>query len=177
VADSLAVHLNRGEPHAVESPADFDTAGPFTVEFTNHGAPTHVHLHADEPLAAATDLDSPNHYVEESAAVDIAVDPDASVTGSLEIVTGYGAESAAVEVTVLDEEPGVVVDDTLSTPRETDPEPTGPDLEMGAVAALAGATVLLAAALTVTAGDAVVVALGVAAVLVALGAAAFLVQS
>ncbi|AZH25496.1 DUF7524 family protein [Haloplanus aerogenes] len=129
----LLVELNRGELHSVEAPAEFATSEPFSVELRNHGEAVHVHVRADDALAAVARIDTDgNLYVERETTQSVPVgveDVDSPVTGTLEIATGYGAEKRTVEVTVEPQSDGqsVDVDETLSRPkqpnRDTDTTP------------------------------------------------------
>ncbi|MFB6217716.1 MAG: hypothetical protein ABEH77_00830 [Halobacteriaceae archaeon] len=172
----LPVHLNRDGDRAVETEPAFEADGSFSLLFVNHGTPAHVHLRLDDTLSRVVTLDAHNHYVEDRATVEIPVVEDRpdEVSGTLEIVTGYGADAAAVTVT-LAESPGVVVDESLSTPDRDDDGDRDP--RTLAVGSLAAAAVVAAAVLAVVLEGPAVVALGAAAVVVALGAAAYLVRS
>ncbi|GAB3317537.1 hypothetical protein EI982_05945 [Haloplanus rallus] len=118
----LLVELNRGELHDVEAPAEFATAEPFSVELRNHGEAVHVHVRADDALSPVARIDADgNLFVERETTRSVPVgvsDVDESVTGTLEISTGYGAETRTVEVTVepADDGGAVDVDETLSSP-------------------------------------------------------------
>jgi len=124
VTPVLLVELNRGELHDVEAPASFATDEPFSVELRNHGEAVHVHVRADDDLAAAARVDvDGNLFVERETtqSVPVGVGPvDEPVTGLLEIATGYGSETRTVEVTVEppDVDDPVDVDETLSRPPE-----------------------------------------------------------
>jgi hypothetical protein len=180
VADTLAVHLNRDGPHSVESQREFETDGPFTVELRNHGTPSHVHLRLDDDLAAVATLDDANYYVEDHTAVEVAVPEDhsAAVSGRVEVVTGYGAESTAVPVTLLPAGSlGVAVEESLSTPAERDPGPPDDRTRTLAVGGLAVVAVLLSAVLLVAVEGTAALALGALALLLAVGGAAALLQS
>jgi len=174
--DSLAVDLDADGPQTVSVADSFETTGPFELVLRNHGTPAHVHLHLDDSLAAVATLGAANHYVEGGedrvVAVDVA-DTFGTVTGRLEVATGYGAETGTVTVTVT-EPPTVQVDQSLSEPQ-ADPEPdSGVDAEtapVAAVAVLAVVVVVLAAALV---GEDLALAVGLLAVAVAAGVAGYL---
>jgi len=174
--DTLAIHLNRGEPHAVESQSTFETDGSFALRLDNHGPPAHVYLRTHSDLADTTRIETPNHYVEDREIVDIEVTEDRpeEVTGRLEVVTGYGAESTDVAVTLTTPD-RVVVDESLSTPDAAD-RGGGIDPRTAAAGGLAALAVLLAGALAATSGDIVAVLIGVIAVLVAAGTALYVSQ-
>ena len=140
----LLVELNRGQLHDVEAPAEFATSEPFSVELRNHGEAVHVHVRADDALAAAARIDADgNLFVERETtkSVPVGVGPvDDPVTGTLEIATGYGSETRAVQVTIEPESEGdgVDVDETLSQPQQPDPEPDGPPIGERLASALPG---------------------------------------
>ena len=130
----LLVELNRGQLHDVEAPAEFATSEPFSVELRNHGEAVHVHVRADDALAAVARIEADgNLFVERetTTSVPVGVGPvDDPVTGTLEIATGYGSETRTVQVTVEPESDGdgVDVDETLSQPQRPEPEPDGPSV-------------------------------------------------
>ncbi len=140
----LLVELNRGELHDVEAPAEFATAEPFSVELRNHGEAVHVHVRADDALSAVARIDADgNLFVERETTRSVPVgvsEVDAPVTGTLEIATGYGAESRTVEVTVepADDGGSVDVDETLSRPAESDSTPDRTPLRRRVAGALPG---------------------------------------
>ncbi|RLM59382.1 hypothetical protein DVK02_01130 [Halobellus sp. Atlit-31R] len=97
------MELNRETVHAVEAPGGLTVTGPFHVYLQNHGGPVHVHLHLDDDLSRVARVDAVNHYVEEGETIRIPVGVAADrerVSGRLKIVSGYGAETAYVNVTV-----------------------------------------------------------------------------
>jgi len=122
VPASLPVELNADRMHEVRVVGEFETDGPFAVDLINEGPPAHVHVGLDEDLGRVASVDGGNHYVEEGATVPVpvSVDPvDEPTTGRLTVATGYGAETAEVEVTVRpweDRSGGVEVDEDLGTP-------------------------------------------------------------
>jgi hypothetical protein len=161
VPATLSVDLNRGALHEVAVGDSFETARDFLVDLQNHGEAVHVHLHLDDDLSRVARLDATNHYVEgeKRRRVPVSVaSVDEPVTGKLKVVTGYGAESAYVDVTVRPErqrKDPVDVDERLAKPprREegTDRPSIGAVLARGSLGAVAGvaAVVLLAVALAV----------------------------
>lgn len=124
---SLRVDLNGSELHDIDAPNEFTVSRPFTVELVNHGEAVHVHLHLDDDLSRIARLRAGNHYVEADATQDVWVDArsvDEPRSGKLKIVTGYGAETRYVDVTIEPGEPQkepVDVDETLSKPRQPEP--------------------------------------------------------
>lgn len=179
---SVPVDLGRNRTHEIEAPGSVTVSGSFSVEITNHGAPAHMHLNLDDDLSQVATLAAGNHYVKQDTTRNVFVETDDApkpVTGRLKIVTGYGAETKYVTVTVEpgpDGKPPVEVDESLGKPnaggrsgsspefvplRERTEEvvPDGPQLALGAV--VAGA-VLLAIIVGVTIGStAVLVGTGV----------------
>jgi hypothetical protein len=119
----LSVSLNRERLHRVESVDSFETNGPFDVLLENHGEAVHVHLHLDDDLSRAATLSAGNHYVQRGATKRVHVRAragDEPVSGKLKIVTGYGSESAYVDVTVAaatQQKPPVEVDESLGKPK------------------------------------------------------------
>ena len=128
VPSSLPVELNRGRLHRIEVDDEATVSGSFAVGLNNHGEAVHVHLNLDDTLARVARLEANNHYVESEARRAVTVDVaeiDEPVTGRLKIVTGYGTETKYVTLTVRpsEEDPGVVVDETLNRAPTTDDEP------------------------------------------------------
>jgi hypothetical protein len=104
VSESLQVELNDGAVHAIDAPEEFTAHGPFHVELRNAGGPVHVHLRLAGGLSEVARLEGVNHYVgdETTNAVPVGVVPGREpVSGRIEIVSGYGAETAKVDVTVV----------------------------------------------------------------------------
>ena len=130
MTESLRVELNAEGLHAIDAPPSFSAAGEFYVVLENSGEAVHVHLHLDDDLSNVARLDAGNHYVEggDSQHVHVATSPGPEpVTGKLKIVTGYGAETAYIDVTVNptpDSAPGIDVDEELSRPPKREPEPS-----------------------------------------------------
>ncbi|WP_101296691.1 DUF7524 family protein [Halegenticoccus soli] len=131
--DSLTVDVNRNRLHQIGVAERFSSAESFVVDLVNHGESVHVHLHLDDALSRVASLEGGNHYVERGSTRQVRIDADPvrePVTGKLKLVTGYGAETVYVEVTIApparEKEP-VDVDETLSRPprRDPGPEPLG----------------------------------------------------
>ncbi|QCJ47949.1 MULTISPECIES: DUF7524 family protein [Haloprofundus] len=122
MSQTLPVEVNGERLHAVDAPSEFTTAGSFVVDLVNRGEAVHVHLRLGEALSRVARLDGGNHYVERGTnlPIHIAVDEslDRSVTDTVEISAGYGAEKTTVSVTVEppEDDPGVDVDERLSRP-------------------------------------------------------------
>lgn len=125
---TLAVELNGDEVHSISAPDRFITTASFPIELSNRGRSTHVHLHLDDDLDRAASIADVNHYVEDEAVKRVhvtAVEVDEPVRGKLKVVTGYGSNTAYVDVRI-DPPPEVapdevVVDDRLSKPPERSP--------------------------------------------------------
>jgi hypothetical protein len=134
VTPVLLVELNRGALHTIEAPAEFAIDQSFSLELRNHGQAVHTHVHADDALSAVARIDSDgNVFVEQDTthSVPVGVESvDAPVTGTLQISTGYGAETTEIEVTIEPESDtqSVDVDETLSTPQHDDTGSSSPPL-------------------------------------------------
>lgn len=177
--DSLTVHLNREEPGSIEAPQAFEATGGFKVYLRNHGAPLHAHVRLDRSLSEVARVATPNRYVEEGATRRVRIEVeegDRPVEGRLEVVTGYGAETAYVSVTVRDPEevePAVSVDEELGRPASP-PEPPGIAPERLLLGALLGVAVLLAVAAVVLIEE-ILIAAGVVVVLAGVVLAGYLI--
>jgi hypothetical protein len=166
----MTVHLNREGPQSIAAPQAFKATGEFTVYLQNHGTPLHAHVSLDNSLSEIARVVTPNRYVEEGATRSVRIevaDGDRPVDGRLEVVTGYGAETAYVSVTIRDPEtvePAVAVDEELgrptSSPTRTEADPKG--LLFGGLLAIA----LLLAVVTALLVDELLVTVGVLTVLV-----------
>ena len=161
--DSLPVHLNHGRLHDVDTVASFEATESFPILLQNGDAPVHVHLHLDDALSQVASIPANNHFVDADATRQVAVeieDGPRPVEGRLKVVTGHGAETDYVRVSVVEpeeREDAVDVDETFADPPqrpEADDESSGYD----AVAAS-------------LAGNGPVVALGLFAIAVAVGSA------
>jgi hypothetical protein len=173
VSSELQVGLNGDRLHAIEAPESFVSEGGFAVVLDNQGEAVHVHLHLDDDLSAAAELEGNNHYVDREGrrVVPVAVSRlDGDVRGRLKVVTGYGAETAYVDVTLepgAGSKPPVEVDEDLAKPPRAESPPTARERVAAALPAgdslpvlglgLAAVVVALAVAVTV---DDVVVTLG-----------------
>jgi hypothetical protein len=120
--ETLAADVNRSGVQTLSVPEAFETDDSFTVELRNHGEATHVHLHLDDALSRVADLDAGNHYVEGDSTRPVRVSVREAVTepvrGKLKVVTGYGAETHFVDVTVTPTRiQPVDVDPELSKPK------------------------------------------------------------
>ena len=125
---TLAVELNGDEVHSISAPDRFTTSAPFSIELSNRGRSTHVHLHLDDDLDRVASIADANHYVEDEAVKRVHVSAtgvDEPVHGKLKVVTGYGSNTTYVDVRI-DPPPEVapdevVVDERLSKPPERSP--------------------------------------------------------
>ncbi|WP_083851001.1 DUF7524 family protein [Halogranum rubrum] len=123
MSSALTVDLNRDRLHDVAVPGMYTTDEAFYVALENHGEAVHIHLHLDDTLSTVATLEGGNHYVDREGTTTVRVDVDRveePVTGKLKIVTGYGAETAYVDVTVEpfeEENNSVQVDEELSKPQ------------------------------------------------------------
>ena len=151
----LPVELNRRSIHSVEAPDEFETSDSFDIELTNHDEAVHVHIHLDDELSTIATIPAGNHFVdrESTASVPVTVNVvDEPVRGKLKLVTGYGAETSYVTVTVTpttEESPTVEVDESLSKPQARSTPSSGEALAdalegRGPVIAVAVAAVLVA---------------------------------
>ncbi|MES3162299.1 MAG: hypothetical protein PPP55_12140 [Halorubrum sp.] len=177
---TLEVELNGDGVHSIEAPDRFTTTSPFSIALRNAGRSTHVHLHFDDDVDQVASIDEVNHYVEGDGVKRVHVskrDIAEPVRGKLKIVTGYGSNSAYVDVIVeppVEESPDeVVVDDRLSRPPDRTATPP-PSQQISAtvdgVIERGGMTGLLVAFLAVAVGVAVAFALDSALVFLAVGA-------
>ncbi|NHN40230.1 hypothetical protein G9C85_01090 [Halorubellus sp. JP-L1] len=181
MVDTLTVHLSRGELHEVApATADFETDGPFELEFVNHGRAAHVHVHPDDALARGVSVAESNLYVETESTrvVEVAVpDGPRPLRGTLDVSAGYGATEASVDVGIVQApDPDLPVDETLAEPSAEKPsgspvdalldEESLPVLGLGAVA------LLLAVGAAYAIGD-LVVAVGALAVLAGVAVAIY----
>lgn len=183
MSSTLSVHLNRDGTRSVQ-PESFsmETDGPFTIELVNHGTPAHVHLHLDDALARVATIPSDNLFVESGAEQLVRVNVQNGprpVKGQIEVVTGYGAERANVNVSVIEPAPDgaeVQVDDQLSARQEhTEHEPQLMDAVGPAAVAVVG--VLLAVGLTVLVDDIIALVLGAIAIVVGVAVAIYVLMA
>jgi len=190
VPDTLPVHLNREELHAVEVPDTFETSDSFDVALVNHGTSVHVHLHLDDALSEVASLDASNHFIdgETQRAAHVSLTGAGPVTGRLKVASAYGAQTRYVDVRITEPEETdstVEVDESLSKPQPTattDARPSGSDgdglLDSPELVVLAlGALALLVAVVAALVIDQMVVLLGALVVLAGVLAALFVLRS
>lgn len=184
---SLPVELNADRLHDIDAPDSFVATGSFSVDLDNQGEAVHVHLHLDDTLSRVARLGANNHFVDAESMRPVQVDVrrlEEPVTGKLKIVTGYGNETAYVEVTVeptTEQTESVAVDESLSRPRQPEPEPTAIDRARAVVedttipvVILAGVAVLLALAVGVLANSTIVLLTAAVVIVGVLAALVFL---
>jgi hypothetical protein len=119
VSESLPVRLNHDRLHDIETRASFEASDSFAVLVHNGDAPVHVHLHLDDALSTVASIPANNHFVDADSTRQVGVEVEEGgsrpVEGQLKIVTGHGAETDYVSVTIAEPEPepAVTVDDSL----------------------------------------------------------------
>jgi len=170
VSESLPVRLNRDRLHDIETRASFEASDSFAVLIHNGDAPVHVHLHLDDALSSVASIPANNHFVDADSTRQVGVEVEEGgprpVEGQLKIVTGHGAETDYVSVSVVepeDSEDAVDVDATLAAPPnrtddsdegDEDAEPPGFDLPEASLRENAPVAALGLLALAVAAGSA-----------------------
>lgn len=166
---AVPVHVNRRDQGSIETPAeDVETARSLRIVLENHGEPTHVHCRVTGDLAPIASVPEPNPYIERAATVEVPVEFAPGVdraTGTIELSTRFGAESASLPVTLArDEKPEtqVAVDDRLAEPPGGDDPGEPADTPLTRLRTLfgpetAGLTVLAAFAMVLAVIAAVVV--------------------
>ncbi|WP_128478270.1 DUF7524 family protein [Halorussus pelagicus] len=128
MSESLPVRLNRDRLHDIQTRASFEATGSFPVLLHNGDAPVHVHLHLDDALSAVASIPANNHFVDADSTRQVSVEVEEGgprpVEGQLKIVTGHGAETDYVSVTVAEPVPeeAVTVDETLMERADSDAE-------------------------------------------------------
>lgn len=174
--DSFTVELTEDGPHEIEAPQSFEATGDFDVFVRNHGEPHHVHVRLDPTLSAVGQVTTPNRFVETGATrrIHVAVsDGERPLEGRLEVVTGYGANSSYVTVTIRDPEATVervAVDERLGEPAP-DSAQSAPDPQRILLFAI-GAVLLLLALGTAILTQQLLITAVVLAVLLGVGIAA-----
>lgn len=162
--ESLPVHLNHDQLHDVQTVASFETTKSFPILLQNGDAPVHVHLHLDDELSQVASMAANNHFVDANATSQVGVRVEEGprpIEGKLKIVTGHGAETDYVDVSIVDPKEradAVDVDAALADPVQRDTEDDDPVTVEKITSSLAGNSAL--------------VALGLFAVVVALTSAA-----
>ena len=140
----VTVHVNRRSTTALEAERTaLETADSFRLSLQGHESPAHVHCRLDGDLERIASLGGANYYVEAGGVtgVPIAVDTDVidrPVDGRLEVLTGYGSESVAIDITVVPGPPAVDTDESLAHPARSEPEPTALERAVGRATAVSG---------------------------------------
>jgi len=182
--DTLPVHVNRAELHALEVPDSFEASDSFDLRLVNHGQSVHVHLHLDDALSEVATVDASNHFVDGQSerALRVHVNGDGTARGRLKIASAYGAETRYIDIEIVEpekSEEAVTVDDSLSQPQprptDTDSEPLGgvsdsPELGVLGLGVLAVVVAAVAALII----DSTIVLVGALAVLVGVLVAMYL---
>ncbi|WP_458206390.1 DUF7524 family protein [Haladaptatus sp. NG-SE-30] len=176
---TLPIHINREGLHDIDVAPSFEADDSFTISLENHGAPVHAYVHLDDELSQVATLEATNHYVEAETTrhVNVSVH-DWPSHGKLKVATGYGAETAYIDVDIVEpdgQNGTVLVDESLSKPQrrpsETESEPSElirnlPLLVLGAFALI---LVIGVGAIV----DGVVAVFGALVILAGLGVAAY----
>lgn len=196
--ESLPVRLNRDRLHDIQTRSSFETTESFPILLHNGDAPVHVHLHLDDTLSQVASIPANNHFVDADSTRQVSVeiaDAPRPVEGQLKIVTGHGAETHYVSVSVVEpdeREDAVDIDATLADPAggetkngkvdengDDEQEHVGFGLldlsvrENAPIAAL-GLLALVVAAGSATLSDSLAVLFGVLAVLGSVAAAGYM---
>lgn len=171
MSDTLIVHVNRDHLHSLEVPETLEVTGGFDVRLINHGEATHVHLHLDDSVSQLASIDAPNHHLKQHSErrIGVTVSEPGHARGTLKIVTGYGATTRYVDLTVAEPEPveqSVEVADELTTPKPIADDGDEPLLDRTTAAGGIGLTVVVAAGLAAVVGWTVAAALLVGVLLI-----------
>ncbi len=165
-ADSIAIHVNREDNGDIDvTPPAIETDRSFDLEVANHGEPVHLHARASDDIADVVRIRESNPYVESDGwtVVPVVVDGHTGPrSGTIELATRFGANSATVDVTLtggVGPEQRVDVDERLAKPpaRELDDatdmtDPSAVPVETLGLIGLAGLALLVALAATVLVG-------------------------
>ncbi|WP_158057093.1 DUF7524 family protein [Halorussus halophilus] len=122
MSESLSVSLNDDRLHEIRTATAFEATGSFPLLLKNGDAPVHVHLHLDDALSEVATIPANNHYVDADSTRQVTVevrDGAYPVEGRLKIVTGHGAETEYIDISIVepeDREDAVDIDGTLATP-------------------------------------------------------------
>ncbi len=102
--DNLVVELNKNGVDTIEpATTQFNTTGEFGVRFHTHDRPGRVYVRAEGPLGDHVSVAGQNYLVTPNEPTTVLVDIPRQaqpITGTLHIETGYGAESASIDVEV-----------------------------------------------------------------------------
>ncbi|WP_135826113.1 DUF7524 family protein [Halorussus ruber] len=133
--ESLPVRLNSDRLHDIATATSFEATESFPVLLHNGDAPVHVHLHLDDALSQVASIPANNHFVDADSTRQVSVeigDGPRPVEGRLKIVTGHGAETDYVSVSIVEpeeREDAVDVDATLAAPPNRADDSDGSDEE------------------------------------------------
>ncbi|NEU56918.1 hypothetical protein [Halorussus sp. MSC15.2] len=186
--DSLPVRLNDDRLHDIQTRASFEATDSFPILLHNGDAPVHVHLHLDDALSSVASIPANNHFVDANSTQQVNVevgDGPRPVEGQVKIVTGHGAETDYVTVSIVESEEGedaVDIDETLAAPvrdegdEDADEGYELSDLSLGrnAPVAVLGVLAITVAVGSATLSDSVAVLVGALAVLGSVVAAGYL---
>lgn len=185
MTDSLSVRLNHERLHDIQTAPAFEATDSFAILLENGDAPVHAHLHLDDELSTVASIPANNHYVDADTVrrvnVEVA-DAPRPVEGRLKIVTGHGAETDYIDISIVEPEDradAVAVDEKLGAPQRAEPDSSAferLDLRLGenVPIALLGLFALAVAASSATLADSGAVLLGAMAVLGSVLAAGYL---
>lgn len=153
MTETLAVDVNRTGLHTLEAPTNFEANGPFAIALTNHGEPTHVHVHLDDHLSDIARIEASNHYVDTDETRHVEVKtrdrtewPSDLIRGKLKVVTAHGQETHYVDIEFdrTPEKEPVEVDPDLSKPRQQEDTETSPAMRALPVGVLGAVALILA---------------------------------
>lgn len=122
MSESLSVSLNDDRLHEIRTATAFEATESFPLLLKNGDAPIHVHLHLDDALSEVATIPANNHYVDADSTRQVTVevrDDARPVEGRLKIVTGHGAETAYVDISLVEpaeREDAVDIDGALAAP-------------------------------------------------------------
>lgn len=172
MSEPLVVHVNRERLHSLDVPETFEVTGGFDVRLINHGEATHVHLHLDDSVSELASIDAPNHHLKQHSErrVGVTVSESGQARGNLKIVTGYGATTRYVALTVAEPTPveqSVEVADELTKPQPIADDSDRPLLDRATAAAGLGLAVVASAGIAAVVGWTVAVAVLVVVLLIA----------
>ncbi|MFB6142600.1 MAG: hypothetical protein ABEJ30_04575 [Halorientalis sp.] len=187
MTDTLPVHLNRQELHSLEVPASFETGDSFVIAVQNHGEAGRIHVHLDDGLSDVASVPATNHYVRanDTTEIPVAVHDGGPVHGKVKLVSGYGAVTRWVDVTVTEPEesgPVAVEEDLARPPADRGAEGSGGVLARLAdrpavpVVALGVLALVVAVVATLAVRDAAVAASAALVVVAILAAGAWLLR-
>lgn len=184
MSSRLKLHLGRHGPKSIDpEPSAIEVSDDFAIELHNHGHPLHVHIAPQADLGRFLTLEATNLFIEggdmRTIGANLAERRPRSFDGKLRVATGFGVETAFVDVRLREEQPverEVVVDASLAQPKPAQPATPLIDrigVDAVPIFALASMALLIAIGATMIAVD-VAVILGVIAVLLGVTIAVFM---